>query len=110
MLVMMVTWLTAPCLSLTSGRSSSSTSCAAGPDTLQFSDHIHAYLEKHEISTHFNNRRTGNRFWDGVAADVVDGYPKLRAVVDRVAQLPVVKKYYSAMAAENKMYACFVAK
>jgi glutathione S-transferase len=47
-------------------------------------------------------------FWDGVPLDFLDKYPKLKAIVSNVANMPEVKEYYVKKAAENKSYSSFV--
>jgi len=49
-------------------------------------------------------------FWDGLAgrADLVlDPYPKMKGISEKVKALPKIKEYYTKIAAENPMYKCY---
>jgi glutathione S-transferase len=48
-------------------------------------------------------------FWDGIPTDFLGSYPKLSAVVAKVAAIPELKAYYGGIAEKNPMYKCFVA-
>lgn len=50
-------------------------------------------------------------FWDGIAgrADLIlDPYPKMKAISEKVKALPKIKEYYTKIAADSPMYKCYL--
>ena len=47
-------------------------------------------------------------FMDGLTAELLEPYPKLRAIAKRVYSLPALKDYYQMRASEKALYKCFV--
>jgi len=47
-------------------------------------------------------------FFDGVPKDFLKSYPKLEGVVERVAALPAIKRYYIRASQDKPQYECFL--